>query len=136
MRRGLLGTLGALGMGAGAGVGRGGEGSLPMAAQVGAEVARQATQGVMLGSIRHPSADPLSREFMRRMDAMWRDRRRLQEILDLTGGVPPGVVACKSWAPWFKAAAVRRWRDEHMPDPLLVESMIRAAVFGPEPGGD
>lgn len=82
-----------------------------------------------------PQDSPQLLAFRKAMGRAYDQRRRLEQRLSLTGGVPPGILACKSWRPWFAAMAVERWRDEHMPDMSLVERAIRISA-GLEDLGD
>jgi hypothetical protein len=124
-RRGLLGGL----MGAMVG-------SVARPAQAlggGRALAAEIPPGVpVLGFAEQRPEDPKLRRYREAMDVEWRRRRRLEARLSLTGGVPPGILACRSWKPWFQASMVDRWRDEHLPDPSLVERLISEAVFGKE----
>lgn len=126
-RRGFLGGLaavlggGALGGGevGAAGVGRAeypsglGAGQVTAAGTVWLEEAQKSPQALL---------------FRKAMRQAYDQRHRLERRLSLTGGVPPGILACKSWRPWFAAVAVERWRDEHMPDMSLVERAIRISA--------
>lgn len=127
-RRGLLGGMAALGIGPRMARSES-AGLVPQPAVAAAQV--RAIGGVV-GEAGCASAprDPRFDTFRDLLDAQYRRRRRLEERLALTGGVPPGILACKSWRPWFAAAAVDRWRDEHMPDMNMVERLVRTQVFG------
>lgn len=136
MRRGILGALGAVGVGRAV---EPGEVRLPPAAEqgpaIGAGYAGPMQRAVGYGRS-DPAKDPRWAEVFQRLDAAHRERRRREADLALTGGVPPGVLVCRSWKPWFQVAAARRWRDEHLPDSSLLEGAIKLAVFGPNEGSE
>lgn len=137
-RRGILGGLAALGIGGAAPRGAVGMGPVP-AQLVGGQVG---SAGVALASeiVGHARAqrslDPgLLSLFRQRVDAEWARRARMQRRMDLCGGVPPGVAACRSWRPWFAAAVSERWVAENLSDPRDFERAIWKAVFGHEMEG-
>jgi hypothetical protein len=139
-RRGVLGGLAALGFGssgavqnqaAGQAIGGGFVGDVGMAIGRGAAtIAGDVACGAPSGG-----PNPLVALFHRRMDEEFARRSRVQARLALTGGVPAGVVVCRSWKPWFAAAVTERWMDEHLPPPRLVERAIYRAVFGRDMDG-
>lgn len=126
-RRGILGGLAAFGVGraSGARLGQGIAVSQPPAATT--FLGGNADAGLVGGV-----ADQRHRLWRDLMDASWARRNRLENQLNLTGGVPPGIAACRSWKPWFRVVAADRWRQEHLPHPSLVEKLIRRQVFGDE----
>lgn len=129
-RRGLLGGLAALGMGA----------PWVRHAQPAVVAQQRAMVGEAVGYVgggvpapRAPSVDPaLMRLFRRRMDAEWARRERLERRLHMTGGAVPGIAACRSWKPWFAAAVHQRWMEENLPPPREFERAAWRAVFGRE----
>jgi hypothetical protein len=101
----------------GEGMGRGLAGQMPLDPARGAKVA----------------------EFRRLRRGLERQRDRVRERLELTGGVPPGVLACKSWRPWFQAAVAHRQLQVMLPDQSVLEKALWLSVFGeplPDPGDD
>lgn len=129
-RRGILGGLAALG--AGLGSGRAGP---PASVEVSSQWVASGGGASAVGQGRFEMmGKPEDYDRYRKLiDAEWARRRRLTARLELTGGVPPGILACRSWKPWFQAAVVDRWREEHLPDPGVVEDALRRMVFGGDP---
>ena len=127
-RRGFLG-----GLAAALGGGALGQGRAPDSDGYVVRVANPRPFGIGMGSVAGCAETSLQESpqvlaFRKAIGRAYDQRRRLEQRLSLTGGVPPGILACKSWRPWFAAAAVERWRDEHMPDMSLVERAIRISV--------
>lgn len=132
-RRGILGGLAALGIGRGAGIGVG----APAGAQVAMPRPGSTLGGVGLNvAMQEVGSAPVDRGLMRmfhdRVNAGWARRNRVEARLALTGGVPPGIGACRSWRPWFAAQATERWRAENLEDPREFERAAWRAVFGRE----
>jgi hypothetical protein len=126
-RRGVLGgLLGALGAAP--------SGAQPaMAVQVPVGALGSASALGVGGAPLSPEVVAKEKLLSRLLDDHWARRRSIEERLALTGGIPPGILACKSWKPWFQVRATLAWREEHLPEPRFFERVLYRQVFGRDP---
>jgi hypothetical protein len=79
-------------------------------------------------------ADPVREAAMQAyriaVEREYRRRERVLNRLSFTGGVPPGVLAMRSNAPWFQAIQTERWIARHVPNPNVFQRALGVSLLG------